>query len=70
MDTKKQKIRWSSVVKGVDNDVWDKQNSHIEGLSSQTEGRKTVDVTMMFRRYPQYGMIGESGAAGPHAVNL
>jgi hypothetical protein len=51
----------------VGNDVWGK---HIEGLSGQTEGKKIVDVTMMFRRYLRCGMIGGSEAAGPHAVNL
>jgi hypothetical protein len=54
----------------VGNDVWSKENSHIEGLSSQMEGRKIVDVMMKFQRYLRGGMIGERGAAGPHAVNL
>jgi hypothetical protein len=44
--------------------------SHIEGLSSQMEVRKIVDVTMMIQIYLRCGMIGERRAAGPHAVNL
>jgi len=67
---KKQKIRWLNVAMEVGNGVWGKHNSHIEGLSGQMEGRKIVDATMMFRRYLQGGMIGESEVAGPHAVNL
>ena len=63
-------IRWLNVAMEVGNDVWEKQNSHIEGLSSRKERRKIVDVTMMFRRYLRGGMIGESEAAGPHVVNL
>jgi hypothetical protein len=54
----------------VGNDVWGKQNSHIEGPSSQMKGRKTVGVMMMIRRYLRGGMIGEREDAGPHAVNL
>jgi hypothetical protein len=54
----------------VGNDVWGMQDSHIEGLSGRTEGKRIVDVTMMFRKYLRCGMIGESEGVGPHAVNL
>jgi hypothetical protein len=53
----------------VDN-VWDKGNSHTEGLMNQVVGRMIVDVMMKFQRYLQVGMIGERRDVGRHAVNL
>jgi hypothetical protein len=49
LGTRKQKIQWLSVVVEVDNDVWGKENSHIEGLMNQVLGRTIADVMIMFQ---------------------
>jgi hypothetical protein len=70
LGTRKQKIRWLSAAVEVDNDVWGKENSHIEDLMNQVLGRTIVDVMMMFQIYPRGGTISGRRDVGPHGVNL